>query len=197
MRNFEKCENKAYIFSSCSTCEARCCNGFYETVYAQIILEDFSLVAQKFPIAFIFGELGFLKPVVLLTNGKEFCRYVIDNKCSIYEKRPSVCRVYPLSAHITNEVYIDTNCPAVDNQNGKEIVKNGIIDKDFKDKILEDYQEKYINTHLHFERFNKPEYLKKIITIRDTNFYKFEQCFEDKFLKLHLKSLKFFDEYFK
>lgn len=195
MKTFQKIENETLYFSSCKECEAHCCNGEMGTLYAQIILEDFEKVYEKFPILFIYGELGYLKPVILLTNGKEFCRYVENNLCSIYEKRPSICKNYPLSAHLDNSIYIDKNCPAVGDK-GTTIVEKGKINKQFNNYSFSNYQARYINTHFCFEEINNKNYLQKAITLNNINFYKFIKDFDDKYVNYHLKSLKNLDDYY-
>lgn len=195
MKTFENSKGKNYSFSSCSNCEAKCCNGKLGTVFSQIILEDFYEVYEHFPIVFLFGELGFLKPVILLTNGDSFCKYLKDFKCSIYDKRPSVCKIYPLSPHLTNDIYIDTSCPAV-NEGKDLIVENGIVSRNFMHPYLDNYLDKYINMHQYFEKFNNKEKLDFAIKIGNEKFYKFKEDFDDEYIKLHLSSLKNIDKYF-
>ncbi len=195
MKSFKKVENETIYFSSCENCEAQCCSGKMGSLYAQIILEDFEKCSKYFPILFMFGELGYLKPVILLSNGKDFCKYIKDLKCSIYENRPSICRNYPLSAHLDNHIYLDTTCPALGDK-GKIVFKNGILNKDFNTYKFEEYQENYVKTHFNFENFNKKENLTKAITLKAIDFYKFKEDFNNKFIKLHLQSLKNLDSYY-
>lgn len=196
MKTFENTVDNKYTFSTCEICDAKCCDGARGSTFAQLILEDFSIVYENFPIVFLLGDLGYLKPVVLLTNGKEYCRYLKDNKCTIYDKRPNVCRVYPLSPHLTNDVFIDTLCPAV-NENGDVIVDHGVVEKRFKNDVLENYQDKYITMHNHFDKFNIKDSLEVVTTIEENTFYRFKDDFNDSYIKMHLESLKNFDEYFK
>lgn len=196
MKTFENTLDKTFHFSSCDICDAACCKGHHGTIYSQLILEDFNEVFEHFPIVFMIGDLDYLKPVVLLTNGCDKCRYLLNERCSIYEKRPSVCKVYPLSPHLTNIPFIDLSCPAV-GEKGEIIIDNGSIKKPFQHKVFKDYQNKYIDMHFHFEKFNKAENLKFLIEIRGNKFYKFKEDFEDEYLKLHLSSLKNLDKYFK
>ncbi|SKB74584.1 YkgJ family cysteine cluster protein [Malaciobacter marinus] len=195
MKTFERIENETLFFSSCETCEAHCCDGERGILYTQILLEDFEKVYENFPIVFMYGELGYLKPVILLTNGKEFCRYLENNLCTIYEKRPSTCRNYPLSAHLDNSIYVDKNCPAITNE-GTIIVKDGKINKEFNNYSFSDYQIRYINTHFCFHEINNSDNLTKAITLNGIDFYKFVKDFDDKYVSMHLKSLKNIDEYY-
>lgn len=197
MHFFKNINDFSYSFSSCECCNAACCDGSKNILYAQIILEDFKLVSKNFPILFIFGELGYAKPVVLLTNGKDFCKYIKNNRCTIYESRPSICRVYPLSANIDNQVYIDQSCPAL-SMSDKKPVDNTKILKEFDNPILDNYQDKYINTHNQFDQYNQKENFNLVFTINGVKLFKFNKDFDDEYVKLHLKSLKHLEsEYFK
>lgn len=191
MKQFINTNENRYSFSNCEICPAKCCNGNEGTVFAQIILEDFEIVHKSFPILFLFGELGYLKPVILLTNGKNYCKYLKDFKCTIYEQRPSICRVYPLSANIDDNVYIDELCPAVNDEKHENriIIENTKISKDFDYSTLHNYQDKYINTHIEMEKFNQKENFSVAITINGINFFKCNQLFKNKYMQMHQNSL--------
>ena len=195
MKAFENTLNKKYHFSSCEICDAACCKGINGTIFSQLLLEDFKEIYENFPIVFMIGDLNYLKPVILLTNGIDSCRFLDGTKCSIYENRPSVCKIYPLSPHLTNVPFIDVSCPAVGSE-GTLIVDNGILEKSAEHEVFEDYQNKYIKMHLHFEKFNCEENLEFLKEIKGNRFYKFKEDFEDEYLNMHLSSLKNFDEYF-
>ncbi|MGP2656536.1 YkgJ family cysteine cluster protein [Malaciobacter sp. WC5094] len=199
MKQFIKTNNDYFTFSSCETCEANCCDGRKGTVFSQIILSDFEEIYENYPILFIFGELGYLKPVIILTNGKDFCPHLKDFRCGIYEKRSSICRTYPLSANIDNNIYIDYLCPAVGkNENDKLIVNNSKVNKDFFVNILDNYQDKYIETFHELDKFNKKENLELCITIKGIEFFKYVKKTNNKYLKMHQKSLKHLqNDYFK
>lgn len=196
MKTFIDTQNANFTFNSCSLCDAMCCDGKRGTVFSQLILKDFKEVYENFPIVFLLGDLGYLKPVVLLTNGKENCRYLKDFRCSVYEKRPSVCKIYPLSPNLTTSTFIDTSCPAV-NSGGELIVKNGVVEEKYKHPSLDNYIDKYIDMHEHFHKFNKKENLEFLISIGINKFYKFKEDLGDEYIKLHLSSLKNLDKYFK
>lgn len=195
MKTFIPTSDKTFYFSNCNSCDAKCCNGKHGTLFAQIILNDFEKIYKNFPIVFIKGELGYLKPVVLLTNGENHCRYVKEFKCSIYENRPSICQVYPLSINIDDNYYIDCNCPAVEEE-GQIIIKNREINSNFYNDILDNYKDKYIQTHFEFDNFNKEENLELAININNITFYKFNNHLENPYIKLHLDSLKNLDDYY-
>ncbi len=196
MNTFEKLHDNYYSFFSCDTCNAECCDGTKSILHAPIILEDFEEVAKYFPILFIYGELNYIRPVVLLTNGKSFCKYLKDSRCSIYKDRPSPCRVYPLSPHVLDEIYIDVSCPSVVKENGQTTLNDKIF-KDFDHEILHNYSDKYIDTHYTFESYNKKENLELVTTINGVEFFKFKLDFDLTHIKTHIKSLIHLDtDYF-
>ncbi|AXX91504.1 zinc/iron-chelating domain-containing protein [Malaciobacter molluscorum LMG 25693] len=196
MKTFEKIKSDTFYFNSCEGCEAKCCDGRFGSLFAQITLEDFEKVYEIFPILFIYGELNFLKPVILLTNGKSLCKYNKDFKCTIYEKRPSICKNYPLSAHLDNSIYIDKSCPALNSNNGLKIVEDGQIKNNFNNYDFHNYQEKYIKMHFYFDKFNKKNNLKPIIFLNNVQFYSFKNNLNDYYIELQIKSLKNIDTYY-
>lgn len=192
MKYFVPTSNDNFSFSSCDTCEAKCCNGSFGTLYSQIILSDFSNF-ENFPMLFIFGELGFAKPIILLTNGSSFCRYLKDMKCSIYEKRPQVCKNYPLSPNLDEKIYVDLSCPSISNSNSN----NSFIEDAKKVDYFKHYKDLYIQTYYEFENLKK-ENFKKLFTLRDIDFYGYLQNSENRYIKMHQNSLKHLEsEYFK
>ena len=192
MKYFVPTSNKNYSFSSCDSCEAKCCNGSYGTLFSQIILEDFTNF-ENFPILFTFGNLDFAKPVIMLTNGTNFCRYLKAMKCSIYDKRPQVCKNYPLSPNLDEEVYIDLSCPSV-----KETEeKSDFIKINKQNDYFKNYKELYLNTYFEFEKYKKEDF-QKLFTLRDIDFYGYLKDDENQFIKMHQKSLVHLkDDYFK
>ena len=190
MKTFIDTTNKSFTFSSCEGCPARCCDGREGSVYSELLLEEFERVSRNFPILFTFGELGFLKANVLLSNGKDFCPYIVNHKCTIYEDRPQVCRNYPLSPHLDNNIYIDDSCPAIKSFEGIDIVVNGEVKEPFYNESLENYQDKFINSYNYLKEFNMDSNFEKVVTINGIEFFKFIGESEDKFIKLHIQSLK-------
>ena len=96
MKTFLDTTDKSFTFSSCNGCPSRCCDGKEGTIFSQLILDDFEVVSKNFPILFTFGEMGYLKANVFFSDGENFCPYIINHQCSIYDQRPSICRAYPL-----------------------------------------------------------------------------------------------------
>jgi len=196
MKTFESTSEKKINFTSCEQCDALCCDGARGTTFSQLILDDFNEVFENFPILFLRGNYGYLKPVVLLTNGQTFCPYIKNFQCTIYEKRPSVCRIYPLSPHITDDIFVDTRCPAVSVETMSE--KTTTFENiNANHPHLVDYQDKYIQMHLYFEKYNKKENLSEAYKINNMVFYKFNESLNDTYIQQHLHSLKQLEkEYF-
>ena len=198
MKHFINAMNNKYTFYTCEGYEANCCDGRTGTIFSQIILDDFEEIYENYPILFLFGELGYIKPVLILTNGKDLCRYVKDSKCTIYEKRSSICKAYPLSAHIDNNIYVDHLCPAVNSNNNDStiLVENQKINKNFYSDIFDNYQDKYIQTHQELEKYNVKSDFEVAITINGIDFYKYKKTTTNKYLKLHQKSLILLEDYY-
>ncbi|QKF72706.1 YkgJ family cysteine cluster protein [Aliarcobacter faecis] len=180
MKNFVKLENRELYFGNCKNCEARCCKGSFGTLYSQILKEEFEEVYKNFPILFIFGSLNFIKPIILLSNGFDSCPYLEKNICTIYENRPNVCKTYPLSPNLDNQIYIDNSCP--------EIFKGENI-LDIKNEIFIEYQKKYIDTHFEFEKL-KPKDFEEQFSIKGMKFYRYIGDENSSFLNYHKLSLE-------
>ena len=189
MKTFLDIENKSFSFSNCNDCPSRCCDGREGTVFSQLILEDFEVVSKNFSILFIFGELGYTKSVVLFSDGKSFCSYIKDGQCSIYEQRPSICRNYPLSPNIDNNTYLDDSCPAISINDGSSIVNNGIVTKDFMTESLDNYQDKYVETHFELDKLDKKDF-ELLITINNVEFFKYNGNIRNQYVDYHISSLK-------
>jgi len=190
LKTFLDTTDKSFSFSSCEGCPAKCCDGREGTIFSQLILEDFEMVSKNFPILFTFGEMGYLKAVVLFSDGTSFCPYIKDHKCTIYDERPSICRVYPLSPNIDDKVYIDDSCPAVENNNYNKIIDSGEVTSPYKYKTLNSYQDKYIQTHLELEKINDINNFESVININNITFYKYIGRQSSKYIKYHISSLK-------
>lgn len=177
-------------FSNCSICEANCCDGRKGSTFSQIVLDEFELVSKNFPILFVFGELGFIKPVVLLTNGVGLCSYNQDFKCSIYNERPNACKNYPLSVDIDNKIYIDLACPALDTIAGESMLYHGALQKKFHNESLENYQARFLDTYDMFKEYEQQkEDFEVAFCINGIEFYKYSNKSNNYYMTLHLKSL--------
>ena len=192
MKTFLDATNKSLTFSSCDGCPSRCCDGREGTIFSQLILDDFEIVSKHFPILFTFGEMGYLKANILFSDGKSFCPYIVNNQCSIYSERPSICRVYPLSPNIDNKIYIDDSCPAINSEFGTTIIQNNKINDNFHYKSLDNYKDKFIKTHFYLEKFNIKNNFELVTTIHNIKFYKYlGDIKDDIYMKYHLNSLCF------
>ena len=136
--------------------------------------------------------MGYLKANILFSDGKSFCPYIVNHQCSIYSQRPSICRVYPLSPNIDNNIYIDDSCPAVNSEYGTNIVIDGKVTTNFDYPTLQNYQDKFVSTHLYLEKFNNIKDFEKVITINNMEFYKYTGKIKDVYIETHLSSLKHF-----
>lgn len=137
---------------------------------------------------FTFGELGYLKPVVLFNNGKTHCIFNKEYQCTIYEERPSICQVYPLSANLDNVIYYDSNCPALQDF-GQPLITDNQISTSFYNEILDDYQTKYIFTHRELEPFNNKNDFELVTTIHQEKFYKYVGHNTNSYIQMHFQSL--------
>jgi len=108
----------------CKQC-GKCCNGTWFTIIP-LHVEDYQNILN------IAGEER-LKEITKLAdhdNGKvvclkEPCHFLLDSKCSIYDKRPLTCKYYPLQ--ITDVMKINVNCPAALEAYIKISEKNNLI----------------------------------------------------------------------
>jgi uncharacterized protein len=189
VKTFVDTSNHTFTFSSCEGCPARCCDGREGSVFSELLLEEFESVSKNFPILFTFGDLGFLKANILLSNGKDFCPYIKDHRCTIYEERPYVCRNYPMSATIENKIYIDDSCPAINQEFGQEIVSYAKVVKEFDNGSLHNYQERFLESYKYLQKFNNKELFELIVQINGIKFYRFKEDMNDHYVNLHIKSL--------
>lgn len=89
----------------CSVCQANCCKNYDVFIDHEDlnISNDLSFVKKVeydksfgYVPKFILWEHGKKKRWVLsLNNPKKVCQFLQDDKCSIYDKRPMICRTYP------------------------------------------------------------------------------------------------------
>lgn len=176
MKNFIPILNQNFTFGDCKNCQALCCKN----IYSQILKEEFENLYKYFPILFIFGNLGFIKPVIMLSNGFDFCPHLKDFRCTIYEKRPMVCKNYPLSPNLDNEIYISSSCPELNKGKNK---------LEFEKNYFENYQDRYIQTHFEFEKLEKSDF-ELVCSILDKDFYKYIGNETSTYLDLHKLSLE-------
>ena len=104
-------------FKGCDDC-AKCCEGKF--AIAPLILEDFKKVKDYFDIRAIILNDEVIPVMILAKDGK--CRYLENSKCTIYEKRPPACRIYPFSPFY-DKLFLDLSCDGISN-NGERLPSN-------------------------------------------------------------------------
>ncbi len=109
----------------CSLCDARCCKTRVITITAFDMyriwkkgkkIEEFvelrraNLLNIDFDQVLICNDNGF-EDYYLLTIKSHPCVFLKDNKCSIYEYAPLVCKVYPFN--VIGKLMKNTMCPLI------------------------------------------------------------------------------------
>ncbi|MCU7788061.1 YkgJ family cysteine cluster protein [Pyrobaculum sp. 3827-6] len=102
------------MFSCPIGCPSDCCK--FETIEeAPVVLEDeipiLTKEAEKIGVKLTFREYGFY-------NGVKLYKWVIEGwcpfykgRCTIHEKKPLACRMYPLVLNLkTGEIYLSDKC---------------------------------------------------------------------------------------
>ena len=107
-------------FSSCENC-SECCEGKF--FLAPLVLEDFDKVRDYFEIRAVVLNNEII-PVILLTDGEGgSCPYLENGKCSIYNRRPPACKIYPFSPFY-DDIFIDISCKGVSSNSGEKLPSN-------------------------------------------------------------------------
>lgn len=117
----------------CNKCDAKCCKNY--DVFVDIDdIKNFPDPSNYKIIEYdkSFGNIPNFnlwingikkKSVICLNNPKKVCKFLKEDKCSIYEDRPLICRIYP---HFLNNTMEDI-CPVkwvLNSDQKKEINKN-------------------------------------------------------------------------
>lgn len=71
--------------SDCDKCKGKCCVGIIDVYHTDEIFYDNTLVTED-------KDMRYDR--VMRTNDKMECIALKDGKCTIYEKRPQVCREF-------------------------------------------------------------------------------------------------------
>ncbi|MGC8994307.1 MAG: YkgJ family cysteine cluster protein [Pyrobaculum sp.] len=102
------------MFSCPIGCPSDCCK-FESIEEAPVVLEDeipiLTKEAEKIGVKLTFREYGFY-------NGVKLYKWVIEGwcpfykgRCTIHEKKPLACRMYPLVLNLkTGEIYLSDKC---------------------------------------------------------------------------------------
>ena len=98
---------KKYTSNSCKSCAATCCTmpievRWEDLVSLNLVAEDDlinplkTIVARlkKEKVITAYREESGLFAMKQTSEGK--CRYLVENRCSVYKNRPLVCRAFPL-----------------------------------------------------------------------------------------------------
>ena len=126
-------------FNGCDGC-TECCKS---KLMAPLILEDFKKVYKYFPI--LIAKLDTYKPVMLLSN-ETSCPYLKKDKCSIYEKRPPACKIYPYSPWY-DSILLDLSCKGVGIKGeALPLTKEEFYNSKFFDERIENITEKIEKT---------------------------------------------------
>ncbi|MEF3190997.1 MAG: YkgJ family cysteine cluster protein [Campylobacterales bacterium] len=170
--------NTSVTFSSCGSCRSCCGEKFFA---APLILNDFSAVASYFPI--FFAHIKEWRAVIPLGSQTGMCPYLDHNGCTIYDKRPPACRLYPLSP-FNDQLAIDRSCPAVDEPG--IFLYDGQVSPLFYHERLQNFNDKLIATRAWLsERVDR---FVPFTQLRSLEFYCLEGA-KDEFEELHLNSL--------
>jgi Fe-S-cluster containining protein len=89
----------------CQSCTAKCCKNYDVFIdHEDLNISDNLDFIKKIPYSksygyvpkFILYEAGIQKKwVLILNNPDKTCQFLVEDKCSIYDKRPLICRTYP------------------------------------------------------------------------------------------------------
>lgn len=181
-------------FKGCDACGGTCCNGAKGFTAAPLILEDFEAVYRHFPIVFSFKEEA-LVAYVLLNDGKGHCPYFEDKRCSIYDQRPPACKLYPISPYFEH-ILVDTSCPSVNAHSGTLLCHNGVLEKTFYTKRLENFVAKKEATERFFANLEHKEDFAYLGDVSGLPLYQYIKQSESEYIHMHKASLKHFWNYF-
>ena len=172
-------------FTNCEGCLTPCCDGS-RFLFAPMILDDFDEVYQNFPIVFakISDELRIL---MVLSKEDGPCRHYENKQCSIYDKRPPSCRLYPLNP-FDDDILIDTTCKALSDNDGVFFASNNSINSQFYHKRLENFKSKREDTARYLQTIVHD--LTVIGELGGLLLYKYTGALKDKYIDMHRSSLK-------
>lgn len=188
--SFVNIKSHDFHFHGCSTCEGHCCNGAKGFAASPLILEDFEEVYKNFPILFSVKEQK-LVAYVLLNDGKNYCKYYVNQQCSIYLQRPPACKLYPVSPYFEH-IFIDTACPSVNQDSGYSLCRDGQLNSAFATHRLENFVEKLEATHAFLESIQNLDHFEYVGDLLGISLLKYTQPSDNQYIKMHLESLKHF-----
>ena len=171
-------------FDSCSGCLENCCSG-KNFKLIPLILDDFIEVYENFKIYFAKIE-EFFTPVMQLAEVDSGCKYFKNSICTIYEKRPPGCRLYPISPYF-DDILVDLSCKAVGNQ-GMFLASKDKISSNFYHKRLENFNKKRVET-INFTQSLKDDLILEK-TLSNIELYIYNKKIDNIYIKMHQKSLE-------
>jgi Fe-S-cluster containining protein len=128
----------------CSVCTARCCKNydvFIDHEDLKINLDKSFIKKIEYTKSFGYVPNFILwendtkkKWVLCLENPDKTCIFLVDNKCSIYEKRPLICKTYPHYVDREKTKVMKNLCPVKWN-----------LTKDQESELKENYEKLLVN----------------------------------------------------
>jgi Fe-S-cluster containining protein len=171
-------------FSNCEGCTESCCSA-PKVSLAPLILDDFEEVYKNFAIQF--GYINHeLKALFVINSGEGSCKYLEDNKCSIYDSRPPTCKMFPISPFY-EEFYINTSCQAVNVHNGEWLCSEGEFSDSFFHKRVENFVEKLDNTKDFL--FSIEDDLIPSIEVKGIQLYNYSGTIKNSYIDMHKSSI--------
>lgn len=181
-------------FSDCASCSLHCCDGS-RLILAPIVLDDFQYVYEHFLIAFAIIDKK-LRMVMVFSNRVKACLYYKKGACTIYNKRPPACKLYPLAPYY-DEILVDSSCPALGHI-GIPIVRNGAtllsrVNEPFYHARLENFSDKVADSDLFLQRLNWE--FRPILELEGIMLLTYTGAQQNSFIQMHKASLGFLDEW--
>lgn len=81
--------------SKCDECKGKCCQGIIDVYSTDEIFYDDSLVWED-------PDRKYDR--IMRTDDHQRCIANVDGKCTIYEKRPAVCRAFEVGSRCCNNI---------------------------------------------------------------------------------------------
>ena len=89
----------------CDVCTAKCCKNYnvfidHDNIKELNDIEHFKIIEYRksfgyVPSFYLYRDNKKTKYVICLNNTNKICNFLKEDKCSIYDKRPLICRTYP------------------------------------------------------------------------------------------------------
>lgn len=191
--SFVNIKKNNLFFNGCATCDGNCCNGARGFALSPLILEDFEEVYKNFTITFALNDRK-LRAYVILNNGKDHCKYYINNQCSIYEQRTPACKLYPVSPYFEN-ILIDTECPSINTEYGEAICSEGKLNDTFSTDRLTDFNEKLKASFDFYDSIHNINNFKFLGDILGMQLLKYVGPSDNKYIKMHKESLIHYENF--